>query len=64
MIAKTILRFSRMGLSTYARRMKEAWNQDPTLVHHDWDRYFKSGSDVNTSIKSDQAVEEDDMRGK
>lgn len=53
-----------MGLSTYARRMKEAWNQDPTLVHHDWDRYFKSGSDVNTSIKSDQAVEEDDMRGK
>lgn len=30
-------------LSTYAQKMKEAWDQDPKLVHESWDNYFKSG---------------------
>lgn len=30
-------------LSTYAQKMKEAWDNDPALVHESWDNYFRSG---------------------
>lgn len=41
-------------LSTYAQKMKEAWDQDPKLVHEDWDKYFKY--EPTTGQKSDPAV--------
>ena len=34
-------------LSTYAQKMKEAWDTDPKLVHEDWDKYFKANTMTN-----------------
>lgn len=62
MIAKSLRRLSLRGMSVYAQKMKQAWAQDPTLVHQDWDRYFKSGVDVSPSV--DQVTYSDDVKGK
>lgn len=63
MIAQTLRRFSARGMSIYAQKMKEAWTQDPKLVHQDWDKYFNSGVEIpSTQVKMD--VTEEDVRGK
>lgn len=47
MIANIIRKGSSFRLSTYAQKMKEAWDKDPSLVHQSWDNYFKSGPTEN-----------------
>lgn len=63
MIAKTLRRFSIRGMSVYAQKMKEAWKQDPKLVHEDWDRYFKTGVEI-PSTQTQTEITQDDIRGK
>lgn len=51
-------------LSTYAQKMKQAWDQDPKLVHEDWDKYFKH--EPTSTQKNDASAMsfQDEMRGK
>lgn len=44
--------------------MKEAWVQDPNLVHQDWDKYFKSGPEMISTTHPQAMLEEEDVRGK
>lgn len=62
MIARSLKKFCNRGLSIYAQKMKEAWKQDPKLVHEDWDKYFKSGVDIPTQV--DANITQEDIRGK
>ena len=63
MIARSLKKFCNRGLSIYAQKMKEAWTQDPKLVHQDWDKYFNSGVEI-PSTQTKMEVTEEDVRGK
>ena len=63
MITKALRRLSVRGMSVYAQKMREAWKQDPKLVHQDWDKYFNSGVEMpSTQTKTD--ITQEDVRGK
>ena len=58
---KKLLSSRPLRFSTYAHKMREAWQTDPTLVHEDWDKYFKSGSH---SQSFSNISETDELRAK
>ncbi len=62
MIANIFRKSINFRLSTYAQKMKEAWDRDPSLVHESWDNYFKSGPTESTT--SAKTATQDELRAK
>ena len=52
-------------MSVYANRMRAAWTQDPSQVHPDWDRYFRSKrGQVESAAPTAENITEEDLRNK
>lgn len=65
MLANTIKKCSVRFMSVYAQRMREAWARDPSLVHPDWDQYFRNNKTQHPIPTSpDSVISEEDLRGK
>lgn len=60
MISRFFSRIFKPSFSTYTQSMFEAWKAEPSVVHPDWDAYFKStANQLSTSSTTSPTANKD-----